>query len=64
MLHQTDPVLKKGERLAAEVEEGNREYKFKLTGLSDSQLTHRITQLNWRLNEGNGEGILSNRGRR
>jgi GTPase len=47
--------IRKGEHLLPEVEEGNREYKFKLTDLSDDQLTHRITQLNWRLNEGNDE---------
>lgn len=49
--------IQKGEHLVPEVEEGNREYKFKLTDLTDDQLTHRITQLNWRLNEGNDEAI-------
>jgi len=49
--------IQKAERLAPEIEEGNREYKFKLTDLSDDQLTHRITQLNWRLNEGNDEAF-------
>jgi GTPase len=49
--------IQKGEHLAPEVEEGNREYKFKLTDLTDDQLTHRITQLNWRLNEGNDEAF-------
>ena len=49
--------IQKAERLAPEVEEGNREYKFKLTDLTDDQLTHRITQLNWRLNEGNDEAF-------
>ena len=43
--------------LSAEVEEGNIEYKFKLTGLSQDILIHRTTQLNWRLNEGVGEAI-------
>jgi GTPase len=43
--------------LAAEIEEGNCEYKFKLTNLNAEQLQHRITQLNWRLNEGNDEAI-------
>eukprot|EP01038_Epipyxis_sp_PR26KG_P012545 gene12545-16824_t len=46
--------LPTGQQLTAEVEEGNREYKFKLTNLSQEQLKHRITQLHWRLNEGNG----------
>lgn len=49
--------IKTREHLAPEVEEGNREYKFKLTDLTDDQLTHRITQLNWRLNEGNDEAF-------
>lgn len=49
--------IEKAEHLAPEIEEGNREYKFKLTDLTDDQLTHRITQLNWRLNEGNDEAF-------
>lgn len=36
--------LSKGQKLCREKEEGNREYKFKLTGLTDEQRTHRITQ--------------------
>ena len=51
--------LRKAEMLAAEIEEGNNEYKFKLTNLSEDQFTHRITQLNWRLNEGNDEAAES-----
>jgi GTPase len=47
----------RGEHLAPEIEEGNREYKLMLTNLTDEQLTHRTTQLNWRLNEGNGEAF-------
>jgi len=43
--------------LSAEVEEGNTEYKFKLTGVTHETLIHRTTQLNWRLNEGAGEAI-------
>ena len=49
--------LRKAEMLTAEIEEGNNEYKFKLTNLSEDQFTHRITQLNWRLNEGNDEAV-------
>jgi GTPase len=37
--------------LQKEIEEGNHEYKFKLLNLTDSQLNHRISQLQWRLNE-------------
>jgi GTPase len=43
--------------LAAEVEEGNSEYKFKLTNITEETLQHRVTQLNWRVNEGNDEAI-------
>eukprot|EP01036_Dinobryon_divergens_P026764 gene26764-35450_t len=49
--------LSKGQKLCREKEEGNREYKFKLTGLTDEQRNHRITQLNWRLNEGNDSAV-------
>jgi GTPase len=49
--------LRKAEVLAAEIEEGNNEYKFKLTNLSEDQFIHRITQLNWRLNEGGDEAV-------
>ena len=49
--------LKRAEILSAEIEEGNNEYKFKLTNLSDDQFIHRITQLNWRLNEGCDEAV-------
>lgn len=50
------PIVQ-GKQLAPEVEEGNREYKLMLTNLTYEQLTHRVTQLNWRLNEGNGEAF-------
>lgn len=43
--------------LAAEVEEGNHEYKFKLSNMNDAQINHRITQLQWRLNEGGNEAV-------
>ena len=39
-------------RLAQEKEEGNEEYKWKLVGLTEQQKMHRVTQLNWRINEG------------
>jgi GTPase len=50
-------VVGNASTLAAEVEEGNNEYKFKLTNITEETLQHRITQLNWRLNEGNDEAI-------
>jgi len=49
--------LSRGQKLCREKEEGNREYKFKLTGLSDEQRNHRATQLHWRLNEGNDTAV-------
>jgi len=48
-------IIKAAQELAAEVEEGNHEYKLKLTNLTDLQINHRISQLQWRLNEGNNE---------
>lgn len=36
---------------------GNIEYKLKLINPSKQRLDHLITQLKWRLNEGNGEAI-------
>ena len=44
-------------KLSPELEEGNIEYKYKLTNLTTEQLQHRITQLNWRLNEGNNIAV-------
>lgn len=49
--------MRRASHLAAEVEEGNNEYKLKLTSLSDETFRHRVTQLNWRLNEGNGVAV-------
>lgn len=40
-----------------EDDEGNQEYKYKLVGLSDEDRENRITQMNFRLDEGNGEAI-------
>jgi len=43
--------------LPPEIEEGNIEYKYRLTDLSDDQFNHRVTQMHWRLNEGGDEAI-------
>uniref|UniRef100_F1KSM9 GTP-binding protein 2 n=1 Tax=Ascaris suum TaxID=6253 RepID=F1KSM9_ASCSU len=43
--------------LPPEVEEGNIEYKVKLVNPSASRLQHLITQMKWRLREGQGEAI-------
>lgn len=45
------------ECLPPEVEEGNVEYKLKLVNPSPSRLEHLVTQLKWRLQEGEGEAI-------
>jgi GTPase len=43
--------------LEPEDDAGNTEYKYKLTDLSESTLENRVTQMNFRLDEGNGEAI-------
>uniref|UniRef100_A0A0R3RSY2 Tr-type G domain-containing protein n=1 Tax=Elaeophora elaphi TaxID=1147741 RepID=A0A0R3RSY2_9BILA len=43
--------------LPPEVEEGNIEYKVKLVDPSLSRMQHLITQMKWRLREGQGEAI-------
>ena len=43
--------------LDPEIETGNHEYKYQLVGLSDEEIESRVTQLNFRLEEGNGEAI-------
>mmetsp|Transcript_25713 Transcript_25713/g.28040 ORF Transcript_25713/g.28040 Transcript_25713/m.28040 type:complete len:740 (+) Transcript_25713:101-2320(+) len=57
IFYKSTTKIKPAQHLAKEVEEGNHEYKFKLSNLTDVQLNHRITQLQWRLNEGNNEAI-------
>jgi GTPase len=39
------------------VEEGNIEYKLKLVNPHPDRLEHLITQMNWRLQEGQGEAL-------
>lgn len=45
------------ESLPPEIEEGNVEYKLKLVNPSDSRFEHLVTQMKWRLQEGQGEAI-------
>jgi hypothetical protein len=45
------------EALPPEVEEGNVEYKLKLMDPTPSRLEHLVTQMKWRLQEGQGEAI-------
>ena len=40
-----------------QVEEGNVEYKLKLLSPSASRFEHLVTQMKWRLKEGQGEAI-------
>ncbi|OBZ77978.1 hypothetical protein A0H81_01790 [Grifola frondosa] len=42
-------------KLAPEVEEGNVEYKLKLTHISPARFARLVTQLKWRLLEGGGQ---------
>uniref|UniRef100_A0A0K0ERF0 Tr-type G domain-containing protein n=1 Tax=Strongyloides stercoralis TaxID=6248 RepID=A0A0K0ERF0_STRER len=44
-------------RLPPEEEFGNVEYKTRLTNLSESRVKHLVTQMKWRLEEGNGKAI-------
>lgn len=46
-----------GNHLPPEPQFGNIEYKLKLINPSKQRLDHLVTQLKWRLNEGNGEAI-------
>jgi GTPase len=43
--------------LPPEIEEGNVEYKLKLVKPTPSRLEHLVTQMKWRLQEGQGEAI-------
>jgi GTPase len=43
------------EHLTEEVDDGSVEYKLKLVGVSDNRLQHLITQMKFRVAEGNGE---------
>ncbi|CAF3917563.1 unnamed protein product [Rotaria sordida] len=43
--------------LAPEIEQGNIEYKLKLVDPSPERLEHLITQMHWRLEEGQGEAF-------
>ncbi|XP_064623474.1 GTP-binding protein 2-like [Lineus longissimus] len=45
------------ETLPPEVEEGNVEYKLKLVNPSQTRFEHLVTQMKWRLQEGQGEAI-------
>lgn len=52
--HQEELLLPK---LAAEVEEGNVEYKLHLINPSPARFVRLVTQMKWRLLEGGGEAI-------
>ena len=43
--------------LAPENDEGNIEYKYKLTGLTPEKISNRMTQMKFRINEGCGEAF-------
>lgn len=53
-----EPLLSPAEGfLPPECADGNIEYKLKLVNPSPSRLEHLVTQMKWRLREGNGEAI-------
>ncbi|KAI0762903.1 hypothetical protein C8Q74DRAFT_1450994 [Fomes fomentarius] len=53
---QSLPQLENGvPKLAPEIEEGNIEYKLKLTNISNARFARLVTQLKWRLLEGGGQ---------
>ncbi|KAI8970656.1 hypothetical protein BD414DRAFT_251122 [Trametes punicea] len=53
---QTNSLLHNGiPKLVPEVEEGNVEYKLKLTNITNARFARLVTQLKWRLLEGGGQ---------
>ncbi|VDK54968.1 unnamed protein product [Cylicostephanus goldi] len=57
LLHTDKDVSNAENCLPPEMELGNIEYKVKLVNPSSSRLQHLITQMKWRLREGQGEAI-------
>ncbi|KHJ92862.1 elongation factor Tu GTP binding domain protein [Oesophagostomum dentatum] len=57
LLHTDQNMSDAENRLPPEMELGNIEYKVKLVNPSSSRLQHLITQMKWRLREGQGEAI-------
>lgn len=57
LLGNEDTMESDENRLPPELELGNIEYKVKLINPSTSRLQHLITQMKWRLREGQGEAI-------
>lgn len=45
--------------VSEQVEVGNVEYKLKLLNPSSSRFEHLVTQMKWRLREGQGEAIYA-----
>ena len=43
--------------LGKEIEEGNVEYKLQLVSVDNERIAHLVTQMHWRLGEGNGSAI-------
>ncbi|RPD65161.1 hypothetical protein L226DRAFT_480320 [Lentinus tigrinus ALCF2SS1-7] len=52
---QSAPLHNGIPKLVPEVEEGNIEYKLKLTSISNARFARLVTQLKWRLLEGGGQ---------
>jgi len=47
------------DKIESEPQEGNVEYKFMLVDPTEERLQHLVTQMQWRLNEGNGEAFYA-----
>lgn len=50
-------LLKSSEKLLKENDEGNIEYKWKLVNISSERFKHLVSQMNYRLSEGQGEAV-------
>lgn len=50
-------LLKDEDKLAKENDEGNIEYKWKLVNLTPERFKHLVSQMNFRLSEGQGEAL-------
>lgn len=57
MTKQEKSILSKSDHLVQEDDDGNIEYKWKLVNVSADRFKHLVTQMSYRLSEGQGEAI-------
>ncbi|KAL0478043.1 GTP-binding protein GTPBP2 [Acrasis kona] len=55
LIHKS--LLSHHDHLGQENDEGNIEYKWKLVGISDDRFKHLVSQMKYRISEGQGEAI-------